>query len=144
MHLQIKKLGPKAILPQYATPGSAGMDLSALLDTPLTIHSMERTIIPTGLCIAIPEGFVGLLFPRSSVGLKMGIGKPNSVGVIDSDYRGEVQIAAINYTNEDVTIEDGMRMSQLVIVPIIQAEVVEVEELDSTSRGASGFGSTGV
>ena len=143
MQLNVKKLDEQATLPQYATSGSAGMDLCALLDKPLVLKPMERALIPTGLVVAIPDRFVGLLFPRGSVGVKMGIGKPNSVGVIDSDYRGEIKVSAINFTNEQVIIEDGMRISQLVIVPIMQAEVVEVDELDETERGDGGFGSTG-
>ena len=143
MQLKIKKLNDRAVLPRYATEGSAGMDLVALLDEPLRLSPMERALIPTGLGVAIPKGYVGLLFPRSSVGVKMGVGKPNSVGVIDSDYRGEILVSAINYTDGDVEISDGMRVSQMVIVPVMQAEVVEVGELDETERGEGGFGSTG-
>lgn len=142
MQLRIKKLDDRAILPKYLTTDAAGMDFSVLLDEPLVLKPMERKLLPTGIAMAIPEGYVGLLFPRSSAS-KTGIGKPNSVGVIDSDYRGEVRIAVINYNDEDVVIEDGMRLSQLVIVPIVQAEVVEASELDETERGEGGFGSTG-
>ena len=143
MQLKIKKLDRRAVMPKYATDGSAGLDLCVLLDEPFVLEPFDRKVLPTGLAMEIPQGHVGLLFPRSSVGVKLGIGKPNSVGVIDSDYRGEVKVSVINYCDKPVIIDNGMRMSQLIVVPIPRIQIVETGELEGTARGDGGFGSTG-
>jgi dUTP pyrophosphatase len=144
VELQIKKLNSNVPTPFYATDGAAGLDLTADLKEQLEVAVKERTLIPTGLAMAIPDGHVGLIFPRSSVGLKLGIGMPNSVGVIDSDYRGEILVAVVNNSDEVRVIEPGMRIAQLVVVPVPKMDIKIVEELGETERGAGGFGSTGV
>lgn len=130
-------------LPSYATPYSSGLDLRAAISEPVKIKPFERVIIPTGLIIEIPEGYEGQVRPRSGLALKKGITVLNSPGTIDSDYRGEVKVILINLGNEEVVIERGDRIAQLVISPVQRVEVVEVEELSETIRGEGGFGSTG-
>lgn len=144
MELQIKKLSSDIATPFYASEGAAGMDLSANLQGVIEVQPGKRVAIPTGLAMAIPEGYVGLIFPRSSVGLKLGIGMPNSVGVIDSDYRGEILVAIVNNSDEVRVIEPKMRIAQLVVVPVPKMEIRVVDELGETRRGSGGFGSTGV
>ena len=148
MELKIKALSPKLgkeiPFPAYATPGSAGMDLRACIDEPLTIPAGERGMIPTGLAIALPgPEWVALVYARSGLAIKHGLAPANCVGVIDSDYRGEIIVALLNSSKEDYTIEPGERVAQLVIMPVTQARVSVVEELDETERGTGGFGSTG-
>ena len=130
-------------LPAYATPQSAGMDLRANLDAPVTLHPMERRLIPTGLYIALPEGYEAQVRPRSGLALKKGITVLNSPGTIDADYRGEICVILINLSQEDFIINDGERIAQMVIARHEQAEVVQVEELTDTERGTGGFGHTG-
>lgn len=130
-------------LPSYATPHSSGLDLRAAISEPVKIKPFERVVIPTGLIIEIPEGYEGQVRPRSGLALKKGITVLNSPGTIDSDYRGEVKVILINLGNEEVVIERGDRIAQLVISPVQRVEVVEVEELTETIRGEGGFGSTG-
>ena len=148
MELKIKALSPKIgadiPVPSYATAGSAGMDLRACIDTPVTILPGEQGLIPTGLAIALPDpGYVALLYARSGLAIKHGLSPANCVGVIDSDYRGEIVVALRNYAREPYTVEPGERVAQMVITPVVQAETVLVDELDDTQRGAGGFGSTG-
>lgn len=144
MELKVKLLSPKASLPQYATPGAAAMDLAACLDGPVTIPPRQRVILPTGIAIALPSAdYVALVFARSSLGAKQGIALSNGVGVIDSDYRGEVHVGLTNLSDVPYTVQPGDRVAQLAIVPVTQARVVQAEELDETARGAGGFGSTG-
>ena len=131
-------------LPQYATPQSAGMDLRANLDNPIVLHPMERCLIPTGLYIALPEGFEAQVRPRSGLALKRGITVLNAPGTVDADYRGEVGVLLINLSQEDFVINDGERVAQMVIARHEQAEFEVVEELDETERGAGGYGHTGV
>jgi len=131
-------------LPAYQTPGAAGLDLCAALQAPLVIPPGERRFVPTGLAMAIPEGFEGQVRPRSGLAMKHGIGVVNAPGTIDSDYRGEVGIVLINHGEEPFTIEPLARIAQLVIAPVARAEVVLVESLDETERGSGGYGSTGV
>ena len=131
-------------LPGYETAGSAGMDLRAALDQPLVLKSLERCLIPTGLKIAIHQGFEGQIRPRSGMAFKHGITVVNAPGTIDSDYRGEVKIAIVNLDSQKVTIESGMRVAQLVISPVVQIGWKEVEVLSATQRNTGGFGSTGV
>jgi len=131
-------------LPQYATSQSAGMDLRANLSEPIVLHPMERRLIPTGLYIALPEGFEAQVRPRSGLALKHGLTVLNAPGTIDADYRGEVGVVLINLSQEDFVINDGERIAQMVIARHEQAEFELVEELDETERGAGGYGHTGV
>jgi dUTP pyrophosphatase len=144
MELKIKKLRENAQIPFRATAGSAGMDLYACIDEPVTLALGEKAVIPTGIAIALPSPELGaFIFARSGLAIKHGIGLLNSVGVIDSDYRGEVCVGVINQLSEPYTINPGERIAQLVILPVSLIEPVEVDELDETERGAGGFGSTG-
>lgn len=131
-------------LPAYATAQSAGMDLRANLDAPITLHPMERRLIPTGLHIALPEGHEAQVRPRSGLALKHGLTVLNAPGTIDADYRGEVGVVLINLSADDFVINDGERIAQLVIARYEQADLVVVEELDETERGEGGYGHTGV
>ena len=144
MELNIKLLSPKAVLPQYATPGSAAMDLTACLDEPLVLEPGQRVLLPTGIAIALPSAdYVALVFVRSSMGAKHGIALSNGVGVIDSDYRGEIKVGLTNLSDVPYTIQPGDRVAQLAVLPVTQPTVVQAVELDETDRGAGGFGSTG-
>lgn len=131
-------------LPAYATSQSAGMDLRANIDCPITLHPMERRLIPTGLHIALPEGYEAQVRPRSGLALKHGITVLNTPGTIDADYRGEVMVLLINFSTENFVINDGERIAQMVIARHEQGEFVTVEELDDTERGTGGYGHTGV
>ena len=149
MDLKIKALSPKIgtdiPLPYYATPGSAAMDLHACLDGAVTIPAGERRVIPTGLAIALPSAdYVALVFARSGLGIKHGVAPANCVGVIDSDYRGEIRVGLQNSGGSEFTIQPGDRIAQLMVVPVVQPRLRLVDELDETGRGAGGFGSTGV
>jgi dUTP pyrophosphatase len=132
-------------LPAYQTTGAAGIDLMAALDesAPISIKPGERLAVPTGLILEIPEGFEGQIRPRSGLALKHGITCLNAPGTIDWDYRGEVKVILINHGHEPFVISHGMRIAQLVIAPVSQALIEEIEELSETTRGAGGFGSTG-
>ena len=142
--LKMKKVRENAIIPKRATAGSAGLDLCACIDEPLTVKAGERAVIPSGIAIALESSeVVALVFARSGLAIKHGISLSNSVGVIDSDYRGEICVGIINPSREDYTVNPGERIAQLVLTPVIPAEPVEVESLDETERGAGGFGSTG-
>ena len=144
MTIQVKRTDPRAILPRYATAGAAAMDLSACLTgEEVTLAPGARTLIPTGIAVAVPCGHVGLLFARSGLAVKQGITLSNGVGVIDSDYRGELKVGLINLGREPYTVRHGERVAQLAILPVVQAQPVETEELDGTARGTGGFGSTG-
>lgn len=143
INIEIKKLDERAIIPTYGTEFSAGADIYALLDEPVCIAPGETVFIHTGIAIAIPEGFVGLNFARSGMASKRGLAPANKVGVIDSDYRGEVMVALHNHGKVPQTVEHGDRVAQMVFVPYYTAEFLQVDELDSTVRGEGGFGSTG-
>ncbi len=130
-------------LPAYATELSAGMDLRANLESPLVLQPLERRLVPTGLYIALPPGTEGQVRPRSGLALKRGLTVLNAPGTIDADYRGEVGVILVNLSNEPVEIADGERIAQLVVARHEQAEWEPVEELDTTDRGAGGFGHTG-
>ena len=148
MQLKIKALSPKIgreiPAPFYASAGAAAMDLHACLDQAVTIPAGKRAVIPTGIAIALPSAeYVALVFARSGLGIKHGVAPANCVGVIDSDYRGEVMVGLQNSGDQDYTIQPGDRIAQLMISPVIQAQIQMVEELDDTTRGAGGFGSTG-
>lgn len=131
-------------LPEYATAMSAGMDLRAHLDTPLTLQPLERCLVPTGLFIALPPGYEAQIRPRSGLALKKGITCLNSPGTIDADYRGEVGIILANLSNEPFVIQDGDRIAQMVIARYEQAVWEEVDRLETTLRGTGGFGHSGV
>lgn len=148
MKLKIKALSPKIgdsiPFPYYASAGAAAMDLHACLDQPVLLRAGQRTMIPTGIAIALPNaGYVALVFARSGLGIKKGICLSNGVGVIDSDYRGEICVGLFNSSEVDYTVQPGERIAQLAIMPVVQAQLEQVDELDDTDRGAGGFGSTG-
>ena len=130
--------------PAYATPLSAGMDLRADLAEPVLLRPLERTMVPTGLYIALPEGFEAQVRPRSGLAAKKGVTVLNTPGTVDADYRGEIRVILVNLSNEDFLIEPGERIAQMVIARHERVEWEEVGELDETERGAGGFGSTGV
>lgn len=146
MELKIKRLREEAVMPFYATPGAAAMDLTAVCPGgSITLAPMERALIPTGIAIELPDaGHVALLFARSSLGVKRGLSLPNGVGVIDSDYRGEIHVALVNLSGEPAEICTGERIAQLAVMPVTQVVPVEVQELGQTQRGEGGFGSTGL
>ena len=130
-------------LPEYATPQSAGLDLRANLETPITLAPMERTLVPTGLYIALPEGYEAQVRPRSGLALKHGITVLNSPGTVDADYRGELRVILVNLSQEPFVINDGKRIAQMVVTKHEQVEWQPVETLEETERGAGGFGHTG-
>ena len=141
--VEIKKLDERAIIPTYGTEFSAGADIYALLDEPVTIAPGETKLIHTGLAMAIPEGLVGLNFARSGMATKRGLAPANKVGVIDSDYRGELMVALYNQGNVAQTVEHGDRIAQIIFMPYYTADFILCDELDETVRGEGGFGSTG-
>ena len=141
--VMIKKLHPMAIIPQYMTEFAAGMDICALLEEAILLQPGQRSLIPTGLAFAIPEGYEIQVRPRSGLAIKHGITLVNSPGTIDADYRGEVCVILINHGQESFTISPGDRIAQLVVAPVCQAGLMEVSELSETARGEGGFGHTG-
>ena len=142
-NVPIKKLKDSAVIPTYGTNFSAGADLYALLDSSIEIKPGETKMISTGLAMAIPTGYVGLIYARSSLGTKKGLAPANKVGVIDSDYRGENKVALHNHGDVERVVDVGERVAQLVITPYLRCDFECVEELDDTERGNGGFGSTG-
>lgn len=143
MKIKTVLLKDAAKLPFKATSGSAGADLFACIEEPVTLSAGERRLIPTGIGVEIPEGFGGFVFPRSSVAGKYGVSLANCVGVIDSDYRGEILVPLINHGDTDYTISGGDRIAQLVILPVASADYELSTSLSDTERGEGGFGSTG-
>ena len=131
-------------LPQYATPQSAGMDLRANIEEQIVLKPMQRMLIPTGLYMALPAGYEAQVRPRSGLALKHGITVLNTPGTIDADYRGEVKVLLVNFSDTDFVVNDGERIAQMVIAKHENADFIEVEELDETERGAGGYGHTGV
>ena len=131
-------------LPSYQTQGAAGMDIRAAIEKPLTLSPLQRIAVPTGLTMALPQGYEGQVRPRSGLAFRHGLSIINAPGTIDADFRGEIKILLINLGEQDFTIHRGMRIAQLVIAPIIQANIYVVEALVSSQRGNSGFGSTGI
>lgn len=131
-------------LPTYATPQSAGMDLRANIDEPITLQPMERRLIPTGLRMALPEGFEAQIRPRSGLALKHGLTVLNTPGTIDADYRGEVMVLLVNFSQQPFVVNDGERIAQMVVARYEQVQFEAVEQLDETERGAGGYGHTGV
>ncbi len=143
MKIQVLAHGEGLELPSYQTPGSAGMDLRAAVESTRMIDPGVRMAIPTGLKIAIPDGYEAQIRPRSGLAIKKGLTVVNAPGTIDADYRGEVGVLLINLGQEPVEIARGMRIAQMVIAPVVQVELDPVASLDETERGAGGFGSTG-
>ncbi len=141
--VKIKKLDERATIPSYGSEYAAGFDLYAILDDELTIKSHETIVIKTGLSMEIPVGYAGMIFARSGLATKKGLAPANKVGVVDSDYRGEVMVALHNHSNTSQTISNGERIAQMVIMPFYKAEFSVVDELSDTKRGSGGFGSTG-
>ena len=131
-------------LPQYQTQGSSGMDLRANLDKKIILKSLERTLVPTGMYIELPQGYEAQIRARSGLALKKGLSLPNGIGTIDSDYRGELKIIFVNLGKEDIEIKDGDRIAQMVIMKIERPEIEEVEILGDTERSKGGFGHTGL
>ena len=145
MNVRIKKLSESAIIPTYGTPYAAGADLYACIDAIIDIAPGETKMVGTGIAMEIPDGYVGLVFARSGLACKKGLGPANKVGVIDSDYRGEIKVALHNHniSGEALSVESGERIAQISIVPYLKAEFEETDNLEETDRGEKGFGSTG-
>jgi len=145
LKVQIQTLphGMGLSLPAYATSGSAGMDLQAAVDEPIVLEPGERALVPTGICIALPEGHEAQIRPRSGLAIKQGITVANAPGTVDSDYRGEVKVGLVNLSGEAYTIRRGDRIAQMIVAPVTHVVWQPVASLDETERGAGGFGSTG-
>lgn len=141
--IRVKKLSLNAMLPTYGSSEAAGADLYACLDEPVTVAPGETFWVPTGIALEVPKGCAGLIYARSSMGTKRGLAPANKVGVIDSDYRGEVRVVLLNHGKLPQTIEPGERVAQLIITPVLTPAYEECEDLTETGRGAGGFGSTG-
>lgn len=143
VRVPVKRVGAvRTELPRYMTEGCAGMDLYAALERAISLPPGDTTLVPCGFAIAIPRGYEGQVRPRSGLALKHGLSIPNAPGTIDSDYRGEVSVILINLGRETIRIEPGSRVAQLVICPVVQAALEEVEDLEDTTRGKGGFGHT--
>jgi dUTP pyrophosphatase len=143
MKVNIKKIDERAVIPVYGTSASAGADLSALLDSAITISPGETVMVHSGLSVEIPDGYFGLVAARSSLASKRGLAPANKIGVIDSDYRGELMTPFHNHSGAPAQISPGERFAQLIIVPYAKADFIETDTLTDTGRGAGGFGSTG-
>ncbi len=141
--VKIKKLNDNATLPTYGTAHSAGADLYALCDNPISIEAGQTILVHTGISMQIPAGLVGLIYARSGLATKKGLAPANKVGVIDCDYRGEIMVALYNQSDKAQVVENGERIAQIVFAPYLQASFEIVDELDDTVRGVGGFGSTG-
>lgn len=143
-HIKVKRVRSSAKIPTYGSKEAAGADLYACLDAPVTIQAGEDAWIPTGVALEVPRGYAGLIYARSGLACKRGLAPANKVGVVDSDYRGEVVVVLHNHGNAPQTVADGERIAQMVITPVVTAPYVEVETLEDSVRGGGGFGSTGV
>lgn len=141
--VNIKKLDEKAIIPTYGSEYAAGADLYACLDEVVTIEAGETVFIKTGIAMEVPVGYAGLVYARSGLASKKGLAPANKVGVVDADYRGEIMVALHNHSKVSAFVEPGERIAQMVITPFLTAEYLQVDELEETSRGEGGFGSTG-
>ena len=141
--IRVKKLNEKAVLPTYGSPEAAGADLYACMDEAVTVQPGEVAWISTGIALEVPKGCAGLIYARSSLGTKRGLAPANKVGVVDSDYRGEIKVVLLNHSNEPQTVAPGERIAQFVITPVLTPAYEEVKELTDTHRGEGGFGSTG-
>lgn len=139
----VRRIHPNAVLPTYGSAEAAGADLYACLDAPVTIEPGQTAWIPTGLALEIPKGCAGLIYARSGMACKRGLAPANKVGVIDSDYRGEIIVVLYNHGNQAQTLNSGERIAQMVITPVLTPAYVEAEDLTETGRGQGGFGSTG-
>ena len=139
----IKRLSKEVSLPKYETSGSSGMDLAAYIDSNININPGQTAIIPTGLALSIPKGFEVQIRPRSGLAAKQKISVLNTPGTIDADYRGEIKVILINLGPEPFKVEKGLRIAQMIVCPIVQAQLKEVDDLSKTERGKGGFGSTG-
>jgi len=144
MKAEIKIISKSGVLPTYETEGSAGADLRAYIDEPITLQPGERRLVPTGLFVELPVGIEAQVRARSGMAIKYGIGLVNGVGTVDSDYRGEWNVPLINFSNEPYTIHNGDRIAQVVFSSYVKGEFVVTEEIDETERGAGGFGHTGI
>ena len=142
-NIRVKKLRPNAILPTYGSAEAAGADLYACLDEAITVESGQTAWIPTGIAMEVPKGCAGLVYARSGMACKRGLAPANKVGVIDSDYRGEITVVLHNHGSTAQTIESGERIAQMVITPVLTPAYEEVDDLTDTGRGQGGFGSTG-
>ena len=142
-HIRVKKLNPNAKLPTYGSCEAAGADLYACLDEPVTIEPGEIFWVTTGIALEVPKGCAGLVYARSSMGAKRGLAPANKVGVVDSDYRGEIRVVLLNHSKQAQILEPGERVAQFVITPVLRPAYELVDELSDTDRGAGGFGSTG-
>jgi dUTP pyrophosphatase len=143
LNVKVKRLDPNAKIPVRSSETAAGVDLYVLLDEPVTVAPGETVFFNTGIAVEIPVGYAGFIFARSSLGTKVGLAPANKVGVIDSDYRGEIRVALHNHSKNDAVVEPYQRIAQLVIMPVLAAEFIETDELSDTQRGEGGFGSTG-
>ena len=143
MQVNIKKLSPDAKIPSYGSAEAAGADLYALTEKCVIIESGQTRLIHTGIAMEIPRGYVGLIYARSGLATKKGLAPANKVGVIDSDYRGEIMVALYNHSDTAQTVENGERIAQIVLTPYLSASFLEVDSLSDTERGEGGFGSTG-
>lgn len=141
--IRVKRLHPNAVLPTYGSSEAAGADLYACLDEAVAIQPGEVFWVPTGIALEVPKGCAGLIYARSSMGAKRGLAPANKVGVIDSDYRGEIRVVLLNHSKEPQTVAPGERIAQFVITPVLTPQYEEVETLSDTDRGTGGFGSTG-
>ena len=141
--VKVKKIRENAVVPKIATAGSAAADLYACTEEPVTVPAGGSAVVPIGIAIAVPEGYGAFIFARSGLGIKHGIAPRNCVGVIDSDYRGEICVGLLNHSDKDYTVLPGDRIAQMAIMPVMAAEYVLCEELSDTERGKGGFGSTG-
>ena len=141
--IQIKKLSNSVLLPKYETPGSSGMDIAAHIEKNVVINPGEKALVSTGFSVAIPRGYEIQIRPRSGLAAKKNITVLNTPGTIDSDYRGEIKVILINFGKEKFIVEKGERIAQMVVCPVVQADLEETEELADTERGSDGFGSTG-
>lgn len=144
MELKVKKLRENAVVPARGTSGSAGADLCACIEFPIVIRAGESLVVPTGIAAAVPgKEYASFVFARSGLGVKHGVCLSNGVGVIDSDYTGEIQVGLVNLSKQDYTIEPGERIAQLVVMPVCPFEIMVTDTLEETQRGDGGFGSTG-
>ena len=142
-NIRVKKLSPNAVLPTYGTNEAAGADLYACLEETVSIVPGQTCWVGTGIALEVPKGCAGLIYARSSLGVKRGLAPANKVGVIDSDYRGEIRVVLLNHSNQVQTVAPGERIAQLIITPVLTPAYEEVDELTDTQRGTAGFGSTG-
>mgnify|MGYP001213925098 FL=1 len=141
--IQIKRVSEKVLIPKYETEGSSGMDIAAHIEKNITIEPGDKALIPTGFTLSIPKGYEVQIRPRSGLAAKKNISVLNTPGTIDSDYRGEIKVILVNFGKEKFVVENGTRIAQMVVCPVVQVTLQEVKNLGETKRGSGGFGSTG-